>query len=271
MRQADDPGIVGAKASSAQDGRTSRRRGLARLGRRAAGRRGQRYTVGQLARRRRQLGTGREHRRGQRQRDGQRARDAVPILPMVPRPLAGRRRRRRVAEDAQRVERRDRLLLRRCRVRQHDSTQGELADQRQHGQQKAGQTAPSPWGDGPPREHVRLLSRAAETASVAVCRLYDQCRSQRAVAFRRLLHQRQGVAVRVGEERHPEIVVLHGRDQMRPAAERHATLRCSSWRTAKASSAGVGQSASSRIAQQMPQHLGRFGTVPGVKLAPRRT
>src|SRR3954469_13832868 len=44
------------------------------------------------------------------------------------------------------------------------------------------------------------------------------------VTLRRLLHQSQRVAVRVGEERHPQIVVIHLGDQMRLAAESHAAL-----------------------------------------------
>src|SRR3954447_265403 len=44
------------------------------------------------------------------------------------------------------------------------------------------------------------------------------------VTLRRLLHQSQRVAVRVGEERHPQIVVVHFGDQMRLAAESHAAL-----------------------------------------------
>ena len=39
------------------------------------------------------------------------------------------------------------------------------------------------------------------------------------------MHQRQRVAVRIGEERHPQIVVIHLRDAMRRVDERHAAPR----------------------------------------------
>jgi hypothetical protein len=40
-----------------------------------------------------------------------------------------------------------------------------------------------------------------------------------AVTFWRLVHERQSVTIRVLEERHPEVVVFHGGEQVRRARE----------------------------------------------------
>src|SRR5262245_45639238 len=49
--------------------------------------------------------------------------------------------------------------------------------------------------------------------------------SWRGVALRGLLHDGERVAVGIGEERHPEIVVVHLRDPVRLVRERHAASR----------------------------------------------
>ena len=45
------------------------------------------------------------------------------------------------------------------------------------------------------------------------------------IPLRRLVHQRERVAVGTGEERHPEIVVVHRGDQVRRVREGHAARR----------------------------------------------
>ena len=55
------------------------------------------------------------------------------------------------------------------------------------------------------------------------------------IPLRRLVHQRERVAVGIGEERHPEIVVVHRGDEMRRVREGHAALVSSA--TASAMSA----------------------------------
>src|SRR5215510_15668156 len=52
----------------------------------------------------------------------------------------------------------------------------------------------------------------------------ESSRGWRLVALRCLLHQCERMAVGVGEERHPQIVIVHLGDQMRLAVKCHAAL-----------------------------------------------
>ena len=71
-------------------------------------------------------------------------------------------------------------------------------------------------------------------ARVARMRRAGLFRARQRVSLRSLLHERQGVAVGIGEERHPQIVIVHLGDQVRDVK---ATPRFSSSATASAMSA----------------------------------
>ncbi len=61
-----------------------------------------------------------------------------------------------------------------------------------------------------------VTRRSVQNCTLRLIDPSDRCRD---VALRGFVHERKSMAVRVVEERHPEVVILHGRDEVRLAGE----------------------------------------------------
>jgi hypothetical protein len=71
---------------------------------------------------------------------------------------------------------------------------------------------PKTWMTGPSPVKGRFWDPPTTVSHISAIRAWH-------VTLRRLLHQRQGVSVRVVEKRHPQIVIVHLGDQMRLTVE----------------------------------------------------